>query len=101
MATVTPQDLRAFIPRMLERVFVEGVVFGNATLDEVRSLVDTITSKNKGMPLEEDLRFDCRYVNLAYGVEFRHSIPATNPDDENAAIESSFQVCVHSKVFTR
>jgi hypothetical protein len=114
---LTPEKLRAFIPRLLHQTFVEGVVYGNATVKEVEDLVDTFVVHNAGPPLEHDVRFEGRVVRLPYGMEvryasglypfhvplciavfrvdlpaLRYAIPATNPEDENAAIEVSFQV---------
>ncbi len=53
------------------QMFMEGLVFGNATMEEAASLVQLITSRFTGASLEVDLRNTNRLVRLPYGAEVR------------------------------
>lgn len=56
------------------QMFVEAVFYGNATAAEAAALVNLVTARVAGAPLEQDLRFESRIVNLSYGLEYRYAV---------------------------
>jgi hypothetical protein len=81
-------------------MFLEGMIFGNATSDEAVALVDLITTRFAGAALEQDLRNTNRLVRLPYGAEIRlargvwmlHLLPLLS----SSTLSLSTAVCVNS-----
>jgi insulysin len=128
LAMLDADTLRAFIPVLLRRVFVRGLVHGNATVDEARELVsvvlepftggDTETKEtNEGKDAEEGgasgsasgsagtslviplaERRTRRVVNLPFACEFRYHKEAMDAENGNAAYLAMFVIGPDSPV---
>ncbi|KAL3136082.1 hypothetical protein ABBQ32_007106 [Trebouxia sp. C0010 RCD-2024] len=93
---LTPQDLRAFMPRLLRRCGVECFVTGNYSLAETQQLgrhVEKILKEElHSKPLFPAQRDHGRIVKLPSGLSALHISPGSNPANQNSSIVLTYQV---------
>ncbi|KAG0570443.1 hypothetical protein KC19_6G162300 [Ceratodon purpureus] len=92
------RDLTAFFPRILSRIFFECFIGGNLTANEAEGLVEQIEKTLSDGPLVkarppfQSQHTEQRIVKLEPGADWYYPIAGTNPQDENSALQTYFQV---------
>ncbi|XP_024393849.1 insulin-degrading enzyme-like 1, peroxisomal isoform X2 [Physcomitrium patens] len=98
LPSLEARDLSAFFPRVLSRVFFECFIAGNLTSTEAESLVEQIENTLADGPLVKarppfrSQHIEQRIVKLGPGADWYYPIAGTNPQDDNSALQTYFQV---------
>lgn len=89
---VTADDIRAFCPVLLRAAFAQSFVYGNASPDEAKALLNSVLQPLAVEPLSIAERPLSRAVKLPTGIEHVYDQDGANPDEPNGAIEVFFEV---------
>ncbi|WIA09647.1 hypothetical protein OEZ85_009034 [Tetradesmus obliquus] len=93
---LTPEALAAHMPRLLGRVFLEGLIVGNISPEEAHSIVDSALTKLRAAwgaaPLWPGEEKDLRVVKLPAGASSLLVEAGPNPKNENSAVWVTYQV---------
>lgn len=98
LPSLEARDLTAFFPRILSRVFFECFIAGNLTSNEAEGLVELIENilsdgpLVKAKPPFQSQHSEQRIVKLRPGADWYYPIAGTNPQDDNSALQTYFQV---------
>ncbi|KAG0627873.1 hypothetical protein M758_2G234700 [Ceratodon purpureus] len=98
LPSLEARDLTAFFPRILSRVFFECFIAGNLTSSEAEGLVEQIENTLSDGPLVkakppfQSQHSEQRILKLRPGADWYYPIAGTNPQDDNSALQTYFQV---------
>ena len=102
---LSADELRAFMPRLLARAFVRGMIHGNVSEDEARRLVAVFLNptaaasegKEAGQapvfaPASDSELQSSRVVNLPQGLDYTYETEARDPTNVNCAYVAVFGI---------
>lgn len=91
---ITPQRLRAFLPRLFDRFKLEALVYGNHTEEQARELCAMCEEILKPTPLPAavDGGLGWRVVQLGATEEAEHRVVAENKEEPNHGVQVVYQL---------
>eukprot|EP00898_Chlorokybus_atmophyticus_P001398 jgi/Chlat1/2259/Chrsp17S08725 len=87
-----PADVRAHIPKLLQKVFVEMLVHGNMTEDEAQGLIGVVRKPFDSTELPQEARPVERITNLEPGFTYVYQANVHNEEEDNSVVENYYQV---------
>ncbi len=90
--SITPEAIDAFVPTLLERMYIVAMVGGNLAADWSKQLLRRIQRMIGYAPLPASERIFRRITKLPTGYEFVSRITHPNPNDGNSAVKLWFQL---------
>eukprot|EP01121_Diplochlamys_sp_Union-15-3_P012400 TRINITY_DN3708_c0_g1_i4.p1 TRINITY_DN3708_c0_g1~~TRINITY_DN3708_c0_g1_i4.p1 ORF type:complete len:951 (+),score=168.25 TRINITY_DN3708_c0_g1_i4:43-2895(+) len=88
---IDPTFLQDFIPRLLESLFIEGLIHGNISHKEALDIFDTIEGVLKPKPLIITFQ-EQRVIKLTKGKTHLCRMYGLDPENNNSAIENFYQI---------
>ncbi|XP_058075334.1 nardilysin-like isoform X3 [Magnolia sinica] len=92
LSDITLSDLKAFIPILLSRLHIEGLLHGNLSMDEAFSISSTFRSILSVQPLPTELRHQERVMCLPPGASLIRNMHVKNKFEVNSVVELYFQI---------
>ncbi|GAB4818102.1 hypothetical protein N2152v2_005148 [Parachlorella kessleri] len=93
---VTPEQLQAFLPRLLSRCRVDVLAAGNITSESAaafaKGLEEQLSQRCKSRPPLPSQAPEARVVRLRPGAPALLSLPGPNPANDNSAVVVAFQL---------
>ncbi|KAI8912435.1 Metalloenzyme, LuxS/M16 peptidase-like protein [Gorgonomyces haynaldii] len=89
---LTLQDLNAFVPQLLSKMFIQGFVHGNLHKQKVREIGQKMIQDLQYQALEEDQRLADVRTHIINGAEHTFYHLVYNPNNVNSAIEFCLQI---------
>eukprot|EP01124_Arcella_intermedia_P016527 TRINITY_DN23144_c0_g1_i1.p1 TRINITY_DN23144_c0_g1~~TRINITY_DN23144_c0_g1_i1.p1 ORF type:complete len:973 (+),score=184.03 TRINITY_DN23144_c0_g1_i1:70-2919(+) len=89
--TITLEEMKEFIPKLLEYVYYEGLFIGNITIEQAKNTVEVLDKYLKAKTLRKSQLPRKQGVILS-SRSYIHRFPTFNPEDQNSAIQISFQI---------
>jgi len=90
---LTYENLKTFIPLLLNQIYVEGLIHGNCSKKKAEKLGNIFIEKIKPLPYPESLiKSSLRSLYLKKGFHGIYKTKALNPNNVNSSIQYSLQI---------
>ena len=86
-AEITPESLKAYIPKLLEKVHIEGLVHGNMLKDDAIKIAKLAETTFKSAPLSAAERVSPLSLIIPDSSNLILRLPVPNAENVNSAIE--------------
>jgi len=90
---LTYENLKSFIPLLLNQIYIEGFIHGNCNKETAKKLGNIFIEQIKPLPYPESLiKSSLRSLYFKKGFHGIYKTKALNPNDVNSSIQYSLQI---------
>ena len=92
LESLTLEDLKLFVPRLLSSVHIDALVHGNAGRSEANAITQSLLNALQSQKLPVACIPTFRSISIPDGTTHIHRLPAPDPENDNSAVEFILQL---------